>query len=343
MTTLRGAPVLLVALILAACGGGGATTAPSRAPTAAPPTTAAATPTAAAATPTAASATPTAAPVTSAPTSAPTASVAANIPAVVCVGEATTYLDWLNGDFQPDVQDPIPSPAASPATDDLLAQVLDSGTLRVSVDKDYAPQSFLEPDGTFVGFDVDVAKKIAEGLGVEAEFQHVDWDLITAGNWANRWDISVGSMTITTPRKEILSFSQPYYYTPAFMAASTRSGITALDQIPFTVPDDVTATTLPTDANCIEAIAAGRPEFDLVITSGTVIDDAVANDQPIVKIGEPIYAEDLAVAADKSGLNSDALMYQVDQIIGQMHEDGTLTALSEQWFDGADLTQAPTE
>ena len=99
-----------------------------------------------------------------------------------------------------------------------------SGKLRVSVDKDYAPQSFLQPDGTFVGFDVDVAKKIAEALGVEAEFQHVDWDLITAGNWANRWDVSVGSMTITTPRKEILSFSQPYYYTPAYLAASTRSG-----------------------------------------------------------------------------------------------------------------------
>ena len=297
-------------LLVAACStGGGATTAPTQAPATPPPAT---------------------------------ATAAANVPAVVCVGEATTYLDWLNGDFQPDVEDPLASPSTA-ATDDLLAQVKDSGKLRVSVDKDYAPQSFLEPDGSFVGFDVDVATKIAEGLGVEAEFQHVDWDLITAGNWANRWDISVGSMTITTPRKEILSFSQPYYYTPAYMAASTRSGITALDQLPFTVPDDVTATTLPTDANCVEAIAAGRPEFDLLITSGTVIDDAVANDQPIVKIGEPIYVEDLAVAADKSGADSAALMYQIDQIIGQMHEDGTLTALSEQWFDGADLTQSPTE
>ena len=196
-------------LLVAACStGGGATTAPTQAPATPPPAT---------------------------------ATAAANVPAVVCVGEATTYLDWLNGDFQPDVEDPLASPSTA-ATDDLLAQVKDSGKLRVSVDKDYAPQSFLQPDGTFVGFDVDVAKKIAEELGVEAEFQHVDWDLITAGNWANRWDISVGSMTITTPRKEILSFSQPYYYTPAYMAASTRSGITALDQLPFTVPDDVTAT-----------------------------------------------------------------------------------------------------
>ncbi len=53
------------------------------------------------------------------------------------------------------------------------------------------------------GFDIDVATKIAEGLGVDVEFQHVDWDVITAGSWAERWDISVGSMTITTPRKPL--------------------------------------------------------------------------------------------------------------------------------------------
>lgn len=270
----------------------------------------------------------------------PTATAAANIPAVVCVGEATTYLDWLNADFQPDVQDPITEPAST--TGDLLETIQTNGVLRVSVDKDYAPQSFLEPDGSFVGFDVDVAKAIATGLGVEAEFQHVDWDLITAGSWAGRWDISVGSMTITTPRKEILSFTQPYYYTPSYMAASTRSGITSLDQVPFAVPEDVAATTLPTDANCVESIAANRPEFDLLITSGTVIDDAVTNEQPIVKIGEPIFVEDLAVAIDKSGPAHAALLYEIDQIIGTMHEDGTLTALSQEWFE-ADLTQVPTE
>ena len=285
------------------------------------------------------------APATSTATAPATAGVpataAAQIPAVVCVGEATTYLDWLNGEFEPDVQDPVEEPADTAG--DLLETVQENGVLRISVDKDYAPQSYQESDGSWVGFDIDVGKEIAERLGVEAEFQHQDWDIITAGNWAGRWDISVGSMTITTPRKDILSFTQPYYYTPAYMAASTRSGITTLDQLPFTVPDDVEATTLPTDANCIEQIAAGRPEFDLLITSGTVIDEATNSDQPIVKIGEPIYVEDLAVAIDKSGPAHEALLYEIDQAIGEMHSDGTLTALSEQWFDGADLTQDPGE
>jgi polar amino acid transport system substrate-binding protein len=263
----------------------------------------------------------------------------AEITNVVCVGEATTYLDWLNGDLQPDVQDPIEE---ADEAGDLLETVRDRGTLIISTDANYEPQSFLQEDGTFVGFDIDVGTEIAERLGVEAEFMHVDWDAITAGSWSGRWDISVGSMTITTPRKEILSFTQPYYYTPAYLAASERSGVTSPEDLDFELPDGAEATTLPTDANCVEAIEAGRTEFDLLITSGTVIDGAIEAEAPIVKIGEPIYQENLAVALDKSPDQPHAaLLFEIDRIIGEMHEDGTLTELSNEWF-GEDLTQDPS-
>ena len=262
---------------------------------------------------------------------------AVDVPAVVCVGEATTYLDWMNGDLQPDVQDPIePADAAG----DLLETVMDRGVLRISTDANYEPQSFREPDGSWVGFDIDVGTEIAERLGVEAEFQHQDWEIITAGSWAERWDISVGSMTITTDRKDLFSFTQPYYYTPADIGASTRSGATSIDDLPFELPADAEAVTRPTDANCIEDIAANRPEFDLFITSGTVIDAATDAGQPVVRISDPLYQENLAVAIDKEGPEHAALLYEIDQIIGEMHEDGTLTDLSMQWFD-EDLTQDP--
>ena len=130
------------------------------------------------------------------------AEAAVEITNVVCVGEATTYLDWLNGDFEPDVQDPIEEPGDTAG--DLLGTVQDRGMLRISTDADYEPQSFREPDGSWVGFDIDVGTEIAERLGVEAEFQHQDWDIITAGSWSERWDISVGSMTITTPTQGAL-------------------------------------------------------------------------------------------------------------------------------------------
>ena len=265
---------------------------------------------------------------------------AANVPAVVCVGEATTYLDWLNGDFEPDSAADITEP--SDTTGDLLEIVRDRGELIVSTDPNYAPQSFLEPDGTFVGFDIDVATEIADRLGVGITFETPDWDAITAGSWSERWDISVGSMTITTPRKEILSFTRPYYFTPAYLAASTRSGVTKTSDLAFELPSGAEATTLTTDANCAEAIESGRTEFDLWISSGTTIDGAIAAGSPMVKIGEPIFQENLAVAIDKSGPPHAALLFEIDKIIGEMHADGTLKAMSEKWFDGEDLTTDPS-
>ena len=264
----------------------------------------------------------------------------AEITNAVCVGEATTYFDWLNGDFQPDEQDAIEQPADT--SGDLLETIQEAGVLRVATDANYEPQSFRNPDDSWAGFDIDVAAEIADRLGVDVEYQHQEWDIITAGNWNERWDISVGSMTITTDRKDLFSFAQPYYYTPAYLAASERSGVTATDELDFELPEGGEAVTRPTDANCIEEIEAGRTEFDLVITSGTVIDAAVASESPIVKIGDPIYTEDLAVAVDKAGPPHAALLYEIDRIIGEMHEDGTLTRLSEEWFEGADLTQDPS-
>ena len=263
-----------------------------------------------------------------------------DIPNVVCVGDATTYLDWLNGEFQGEDPDPIEEPADT--SGDLLETIQENGVLRISTDADYAPQSFLEADGTFVGFDVDVGTEIAERLGVTAEFQHQDWDIITAGSWQERWDISVGSMAITTPRKDVFSFTQPYYYTPAVLAVTEASGITEPDQLPFELPEGAEVTTRPTDANCAEEIGAGREEFALWMSSETTVDEAIASGIPMVKIGEPPYVEDLAVAIDKAGPEHAALLAEIDRIIGEMHEDGTLTALSEEWFEGEDLTQDPS-
>jgi polar amino acid transport system substrate-binding protein len=262
----------------------------------------------------------------------------ADITNVVCVGEATTYLDWLEGSLSISEADPIEEPAETGNPDDLLAIIQERGEILVSTDPNYAPQSFLESDGTFVGFDIDVATAIAERLGVEVVFETPDWDAITAGSWSERWDISVGSMTITDDRKEVLSFTEPYYFTPAQLAASTDSGVTSLEDLPFELPEGAEATTLPTDANCAEAIRAGREEFSLWISSSTTVDAAIEEGVPIVAVGEPVFAEPLSVAIDKSGPPHEELLYEINNIITEMHDDGTLAALSDEWY-GLDLTE----
>lgn len=261
------------------------------------------------------------------------------------------------------------------SSDDLLAEIQDRGTIRVSTDPNYAPQSSLNANGEFEGFDVDVAREIGERLGVEVEFVTPDWDVITAGSWGGNWDMSVGSMTVTTARQEVLDFAEPaYYYTPAQFAASSDSGITTLNDVNGQAvcvgisttyeswlngqledlglpessyfaqpPTGVTVVPLTSDNECAQAIQAGRDEFDVFLTSNTVVQAAITNGVPVQPVGGPVFSENLAVAFDKnSAKNNDALVQRVSEIIAEMHGDGTLSSLSTKWF-GVDLTQDPTQ
>src|SRR6266540_1248013 len=114
---------------------------------------------------------------------------------------------------------------------DLLAEVKKRGKLLVATDANYKPQSFKNSDGSFEGFDIDVAKEVAKRLGVEAEFIDVNFDIITAGGWNNRWDMNAGSMTITPDRKKSLYFSSPYYYTPASFVVHKDSKAASIDDL----------------------------------------------------------------------------------------------------------------
>jgi polar amino acid transport system substrate-binding protein len=268
---------------------------------------------------------------------------------------------------------------ATEAPADLLGSVKQRGYILVSTDPNYAPQSFLNTEGSrpsdtkcpsdalttaeMQGFDVDVAKAIGDGLGVETCFATPSWDAITAGNWANKWDVSVGSMTVTQDRQQILDFSVPYYYTPAVIAVRADAGITDLAglegqalcagtattyetwlnhgdlgatiDVVAEAPANVTVVPLETDQECAQAIAAGREDFVGYVTSETVVDANIKESFPVVKLGSPVFYEKLSAAFDKSStLSTDTLRAEVDKIINAMHSDGRLSQLSTQWFDG---------
>lgn len=259
--------------------------------------------------------------------------------------------------------------AATPIAGGLLDVVTKAGKIRVSTDPNYAPQSAIKPDGTYEGFDIDVATEIAKRMGLGVEFSPQAWEAITAGSWGGRWDMSVGSMTITSEREKVLDFSPPYYYTPAQMTASKASGITTLDgmagktvcvgqsttyldwlqgvKLDFgslspttTPPAGVKVVTLKTDADCAQQWAAGRNDFEGWLTAGPTVQEAIKQGEPVVPVGDPVYAEPLAAAVDKSGPDPTDFVAQLKTIVDAMHADGTLTTMSMKWY-GLDLTTVP--
>jgi polar amino acid transport system substrate-binding protein len=249
---------------------------------------------------------------------------------------------------------------------DLLAEICDKGTLTVSTDPAYPPQSSLnEQTGEYEGFDIDVATEIAKRLGVDVAWETPAWDVITAGSWNGRWDTTVGSMTPTNDRQEVLDFTQPYNYTPAVVVVpgddtSVNDLTTDLDgkkigvcggctyesflnkdlniegyTFDFII-DDAVVSGYDTDTTALEDLANGR--LDAVITSVTTAQGYIDAGNPVKIVGDPVFYEPLSVGFDKSSDPSSESLYQaVDQIVGEMHEDGTLTQLSEKWY-GMDLT-----
>lgn len=83
-------------------------------------------------------------------------------------------------------------------------------TLRVGMECTYAPFNYKKADGTLDGYDVDVAKGVAEILGADLEFVCQKWDGMIPALLANKFDLVVASMSITDSRLEKMDFSAPY-------------------------------------------------------------------------------------------------------------------------------------
>jgi polar amino acid transport system substrate-binding protein len=280
-----------------------------------------------------------------------------------------------------------PTPEPTPPND-LLAKIAARGTLVVATDPAYPPQSELRPGATraantkcaptehtaneFTGFDIDTAVEIARRLGVEPCFVTPPWTQLTAGNWDDRWDISVGSMAPTPERMEVLYFTQPYYATPAalfvhqdnttFSRPSDLSGkrvggctgctydtyLQGTLMIPGTEIDFVIKAPViigyDVDLPALEDLALGDGvQLDAVLVAQPTGQQAIEDGLPIKQLGEPVFFEYLAAAIDKkSSQDPVAFVLKVSEVVQQMHSDGTLLILSQQYY-GEDFTTAASQ
>lgn len=99
-----------------------------------------------------------------------------------------------------------------PATAGKIAEVTERGTLLVGTTGDYCPLSFCEPDGTYWGFGIEMARAIAGELGVGVEFVKTSWPTLTADVLAEpqTFDLAIGGITITDTRRETMLMSEGY-------------------------------------------------------------------------------------------------------------------------------------
>ncbi|SKA63577.1 transporter substrate-binding domain-containing protein [Desulfobaculum bizertense] len=111
-----------------------------------------------------------------------------------------------------------------------LTTILKRGTLRVGMDT-FVPWAMKDKTGKFIGFEIDVARRLAEDMGVDIEFVPTSWDGIIPALLAGKFDLLIGGMGIRADRAVKVNFSIPYYSTGMSIVANSKKipGATKLE------------------------------------------------------------------------------------------------------------------
>uniref|UniRef100_A0A832A4J5 Amino acid ABC transporter substrate-binding protein n=1 Tax=Desulfacinum infernum TaxID=35837 RepID=A0A832A4J5_9BACT len=111
---------------------------------------------------------------------------------------------------------------AMPAAADTLAEIIQRGELRVAVQTQGPPFSFVDKNGVRTGSSVEFCKLMAEEMGVKVTFLDYDWDGLIPALLSKKADLLAADMTATLKRALKVSFTDPFYYTGA--VAFTKKG-----------------------------------------------------------------------------------------------------------------------
>lgn len=133
-----------------------------------------------------------------------------------------------------------------------IEAVKKKGVLKVGMDI-FQPWAMKDKNGKLIGFEIDVATRLAEDMGVKVEFVPTAWSGIIPALLTGKFDVIIGGMGITAQRALQVNFSQPYDYTGMSIVAHKQlaAGFDSLES--FNKPDVEIAVKLGTTA-----VAAAR-------------------------------------------------------------------------------------
>ena len=92
-----------------------------------------------------------------------------------------------------------------------LNSIIKNNQLRVCLEPGYVPFEMRDKHGRIIGFDVDIAKKMAKDMGVNLKLVPTAWDGIISALITNKCDIIISGMTITQKRNLKVAFTEPYF------------------------------------------------------------------------------------------------------------------------------------
>ena len=238
---------------------------------------------------------------------------------------------------------------------DLLTTIKERGYITVATEGDWSPYTYHDENtGELVGFDVELAKLIADKLGVEVQYQETDWESILAGVQSGRYDLAINGVTYTEERAQSFNFSNPYAQMDAVLiVAADNNDITSFDDLAgkkttnsngsiyaeWAEEYGATVEIVPTFQETMTMLIDGRADASInAISAFNDYSRAMeeAGQELEVKIAAYADPEKYVIAAQKDS-KTESLITEINNILDELKEDGTLAALSEKYF-GFDAT-----
>lgn len=224
--------------------------------------------------------------------------------------------------------------------------------VRVAIDPSAPPYSAMDPDGKYAGFEVEVARRLADDWGVELQ--------IVPSTPANRIpylitgqaDVVISTLSITDARKEVIDFSRPYSGIQIAVNAAETANIDALDDLvgkPVAVvrgstnDDVISAEALPgtniirfeDDATAITAMLSGQAQA--YVTAPALITSIKEKNPSLHMEPRIVLRTNLTGIGLRKG--EDALRAQLDEWVAARLKDRFLPDLYKKAFD-LDLPEA---
>jgi polar amino acid transport system substrate-binding protein len=227
-----------------------------------------------------------------------------------------------------------------------LEEIQERGYMIVGLDDTFAPMGYRDKEtNELIGFDIDMGAEIAKAMGIEKiEWQPSAWEGIVQSLKNKKFDVIISGMTITPKREEQINFSVPYVnQSIVILVQADNEDITGIDDLNERVIGTQSGSSGYEAAKDIEGIKdiVQYPQFPQALidlkngnTEAVIIDITTAKhymtEQPdTYKIAGTVEKELYGIGIRKEDTQ---LKEELDRILNEMKENGTLQGISETWF-----------
>jgi polar amino acid transport system substrate-binding protein len=231
-----------------------------------------------------------------------------------------------------------------PAHDSTLDRVLERKTLVIGTEPEFRPFEYKNEKGEYLGFDMDMARMLAEDLGVTLEIREMLFDSLIPSLRTGKIDLAISGMTAYPERKKYVSFTDSYFETGLCLLVHVDSGIekpadadgkglavklgtTGHKEAPKLFPA-AKLTVLQAESECVMEVVLGRADAFLY-DQLSVLGASKKHPEATRALLEPLTHEPYAMAVRKG---DERFLARLNEFLAKIRADGRFDALREKYL-----------